>query len=86
MFMMLAITITSPAMCVSIIALCKWIFSFALWEQLNRSKTSAGNYTEQLFRWKILFALRLIKMVPSVKSNETSCVGGRDQHLWRLVT
>jgi len=24
--------------CVSIIALCEWIFSFALWEQLHRMK------------------------------------------------
>jgi len=30
--------------------------------------------------------MRLMEMVPLVKSNETFCTGGRDQHLWRLVT
>jgi len=30
--------------------------------------------------------MRMMEMVPSVKSNETFCAGGRDQHLWWLVT
>jgi len=30
--------------------------------------------------------MRLMETVPSVESNETFCAGGRDQHLWRLVT
>jgi len=30
--------------------------------------------------------MRSMEMGPSVKSNETFCARGRDQHLWRLVT
>jgi len=30
--------------------------------------------------------LRIMRLMEMVKSNETFCTGGRDQHLWRLVT
>jgi len=29
--------------------------------------------------------MSMMEMVPPVKSKETFCAGGRDQHLWRLV-
>jgi len=30
--------------------------------------------------------MRMMKMVPSIKPNETFCDEGRDKQLWQLVT
>jgi len=59
--------------------------------RLMETVTSKQNRSRELPRKapsmkNFLRIMQLMEMVPSVKSNETFCAGGRGQHLWRLVT
>jgi len=47
----------------------------------NRSRKF--NWTAPLMK-NFLRIMQMMEMVPSIKSNESFCDGGRDQRLWRL--